>query len=171
MRARVWSWLAAVELLVIMGCGRPATAQEAPFPAATDRVILWSTRSCYAEAAWSRDDCTALMHVIRKRSTRFHWPYVRMLKAYSVENWGKTRRGKRILTLRLGTNPHRPAEWNESWRQLTEHVLDVLADRVQDPCPIADHWAAKHYQPKVPMRRVTCDVETANAFWVATGAL
>lgn len=162
--------LAAARLLVIVGCmacSRPVAAREAPFPAATDRVIIWSTRSCYAEATWSEPDCTALMHVIRKRSARARWPFVRMLKAYSVANWAKSQHGKSALGLRLGFNEHHSRGWNRRWRHLVRHVVDVLNYRAEDPCPNADHWAAKYYQPKSPMLPVTCDVETLNAFWVA----
>jgi len=162
------SWLIAVKVLALVSCGRPVAAREAPFPAATNRVVLWSARSCYAEAAWSHDDCTALMHVIRKRSARSNWTYLRMLKAYSVKNWVQTQRGKTVLDLRLGSNIRRPSAWNQSWRLLVRHVWDVLDYRVEDPCPNADHWAAKYYQPKSPMRRVACDVETENAFWVTS---
>jgi len=164
------SWLAAVGLLAFVGCGRPAAAQAGPFPVASNRVVLWSARSCYAEASWSQDDCTALMHVIRKRSTRFHWPFIKMLKAYSVKNWAKSGRGSAVLGFQLGFNKGKSRAWNARWRRHVGHVVDVLNHRAEDPCPIADHWAAKDYRPKSPMRRVVCDVETANAFWVAVAS-
>jgi hypothetical protein len=147
----------------------PAAAQESEFPAPTLSVILWSARSCYAEATWSQADCTALLHVIRKRALTAGWSFIRMLKAYSVKNWVQSEHGQQALALELGTNKGQSASWNSSWQKLVMHVVDVLRGRTSDPCPTANHWAAKYYQPKSPMRRVACEVETANAFWVASG--
>ena len=145
----------------------PALAEDT-FPEASHAVILWSARSCYAEATFSEADCAALLHVIRKRAAKFNWPFLKMLKAYSVKNWITSGHGKEANRLRLGVNSGKglDASWNTNWRKLVMHVVDVLNGRVQDPCPVADHWAAAHYSPKSPMRRVRCEVPTSNQFWV-----
>lgn len=148
-------------------CEAKAAAQE-EFPEASQAVVLWSARSCYAEATFSEADCSALLHVIRKRSAKFGWSFLKMLKAYSVKNWIQSGHGQQANRLRLGVNTGKGFDktWNESWRKLVMHVVDVINGRVQDPCPVADHWAALHYAPKSPMRRVQCESPTANQFWV-----
>ena len=142
----------------------PARAQEG-FPEASPEVVLWSARACYAEAAFSTADCSALLHVIRKRAARFKWPFLKMLKQYSVVNWVKSTRGHKTSALMLCENRDQTRKWNENWRQLVNHVVAVLGDNVSDPCPHADHWAAQWYIPRSPMRRVQCTVKVANAFW------
>jgi hypothetical protein len=142
----------------------PVRAQEG-FPEASPEIVLWSTRACYAEAAFSTADCSALLHVIRKRATRFKWPFLKMLKQYSVVNWVKSTRGQKTSVLTLSDNKDQTRKWNENWRQLVNHVVAVLGDSVTDPCPHADHWAAQWYIPRSPMRRVQCTMKVANAFW------
>lgn len=146
-------------------CESRTLAQDAPFPEASQDVILWSARSCYAEALWSEADCSALLHVIRKRSAKSRWPFLKMLKAYSVKNWMTT--SLVAHKLRLGVNRDQDRSWNRHWEQLVTYVVDVLEDRVTDPCPRADHWAAKYYRPKSPMRRVSCEQATDNQFWAS----
>lgn len=143
-------------------------AQEAPFPEPSQAVILWSARSCYAEALWSEADCSALLHVIRKRSAKSGWPFLKMLRAYSVKNWMKS--ALSAHTLRLGSNSDRDPSWNKRWEHLVAYVVDVLQDRVADPCPRADHWAAAWYEPKSPMRKVRCLLKTDNQFWVSVSS-
>ncbi|HET6340050.1 MAG TPA: hypothetical protein VFG30_42870 [Polyangiales bacterium] len=145
---------------------QPVYAQEG-FPAPSPEIIVWSARACYAEATWSIADCTALLHVIRKRATKSNWPFLKMLKQYSASNWLKSRRGKQMSTLTLASNKNQTEQWNQNWRQLVSHVMAVLTDTVSDPCPRADHWAATYYVPKSPMRRVRCTEKVANAFWVS----
>ncbi|HKU44272.1 MAG TPA: hypothetical protein VJR89_39200 [Polyangiales bacterium] len=130
-------------------------------------MVLWSARSCYAEATWSHADCTALLHVIRKRAQRANWSFLKMLKAYSVSNWLHSAHGKRAARLKLAHDKSQSAQWNEKWRALVDHVIAVLNDGVSDPCPRADHWAAEYYVPRSPMRRVQCTEKVANAFWVS----
>jgi hypothetical protein len=142
-----------------------AHAQERSWPEANHDTILWSARSCYAEALWSEADCSALLHVIRKRATKAGWPFLKMLKAYSVTNWMKS--ALAAHKLRLGANQDKDQAWNKKWQQLVTYVVDVLQDRVNDPCPKADHWAAAWYSPKSPMRKVRCMVPTDNQFWVS----
>ena len=151
----------------VLLCCAPVRAEEETesFPEATQATILWSARSCYAEATWSETDCAALLHVIRKRAARFKWPFLKMLRAYSVKNWINGH-GKQAGQLKLGVNTGLDKAWNESWHKLVLHVVDVLNGRVQDPCPVADHWAAMTYAPRSPMRRVRCELPTANQFWV-----
>src|SRR5262245_14822176 len=79
---------------------QPAYEQDG-FPAPAEDVVLWSARSCYAEATWSLSDCTALLHVIRKRAHRANWSFVKMLKQYSVSNWVQSAHGKRAARLKL----------------------------------------------------------------------
>ena len=142
----------------------PVAAQEG-FPAPSPEIVVWSARACYAEAAWSTADCSALLHVIRKRATRFKWPFLKMLKQYSVVNWLKSSRGQKASALTLSDNKQESERWNQNWRQLVNHVVAVLGDNVSDPCPHADHWAAPWYIPRSPMRRVQCTMKVANAFW------
>jgi hypothetical protein len=142
----------------------PARAQEG-FPSPSAETITWSARACYAEATWSVADCSALLHVIRKRATRYKWPFLKMLKRYSVVNWVKSTRGMQTGALTLSNNKHQTETWNQNWQQLVNHVVAVLADNVTDPCPSADHWAAPTYVPRSPMRRVRCTQKVANAFW------
>ena len=142
----------------------PVRAQEG-FPPASAEVVVWSARACYAEAAWSTADCSALLHVIRKRATRFGWPFLKMLKRYSVVNWLNSARGRKTSVLTLEDNKRESAQWNLNWQKLVSHVVAVLADNVIDPCPYADHWAAPSYVPRSPMRRVQCNEKVANAFW------
>ena len=144
-----------------------ASSVQDGFPAASHEVLVWSARSCYAEATWSLADCTALLHVIRKRAQRANWSFLKMLKAYSVSNWLQSSHGKRAVRLKLAHNADQSAKWNENWRALVEHVVEVLTDRASDPCPHADHWAAAYYVPKSPMRRVRCSEKVANVFWVS----
>jgi hypothetical protein len=144
----------------------PARAQDG-FPAPSPEIIVWSARACYAEATWSFADCSALLHVIRKRATKSHWPFLKMLKRYSVVNWLRSRTGKQTGTLTLESNKHQSERWNQNWQQLVSHVTDVFADKVSDPCPRADNWAATSFTPRVPMRRVQCKQRVENAFWVA----
>jgi hypothetical protein len=145
---------------------QPAYAQEG-FPAPSPEIVVWSARACYAEATWSIADCTALLHVIRKRAAKSNWPFLKMLKQYSASNWLKSRRGKQMSMLTLASNKNQTEQWNENWRQLVSHVMAVFTDTVSDPCPRADHWAATYYVPKSPMRRVRCTEKVANAFWVS----
>lgn len=145
----------------------PKTAAQELFPEASQAVILWSARSCYAEATWAEADCSALLHVIRKRATKTGWSFLRMLRAYSVKNWIQSGHGVRANQLKLGFNKGLDKDWNYRWQQLVTHVVDVLNGRVADPCPIADHWAAIYYAPKSPMRRVACAQPMANQFWVS----
>lgn len=145
---------------------QPAYAQEG-FPEATPEIVVWSARACYAEATWSLSDCTALLHVIRKRSNRSNWPFLKMLKQYSVSNWLRGQRGRWTGALTLMGSKSQSERWNQSWRELVDHVKAVLADGVSDPCPRADHWAAETYVPKSPMRRVRCSAKVENAFWVS----
>jgi hypothetical protein len=145
---------------------KPAYAQEG-FPPAAPELIVWSARACYAEASWSLADCSALLHVIRKRAGRARWPFLKMLKQYSVVNWQRTTRGKRASALTLSHNAEQGAAWNANWSRLVEHVKAVFADGVSDPCPRANHWAASWYVPRSPMRRVQCTQKLANAFWVS----
>jgi len=85
---------------------QPAYAKaQAGFPVVSEEVIVWSARSCYAEATWSLADCTALLHVIRKRAQRANWTFLKMLKQYSVSNWTQSSHGKRALRLKLAHNP------------------------------------------------------------------
>jgi hypothetical protein len=142
----------------------PAKAQEG-FPTASQEIVIWSARACYAEATWSRADCSALLHVIRKRATKFNWPFLKMLKKYSVVNWLRGTRGRQTGSLALTANKNQSAKWNENWQELVSHVKDILADNVTDPCPNADHWAATYYVPRSPMRRVRCSQKVENAFW------
>jgi hypothetical protein len=146
-----------------------AQAQEG-FPPATPEIVVWSARACYAEASWSLADCTALLHVIRKRANRAGWPFLKMLKQYSVSNWLKSPRGKLVTAYTLTTNKRESDRWNENWRQLVAHVTAVITDAVSDPCPRADHWAAQYYVPRSPMRRVRCSEKVANAFWMSVSA-
>lgn len=143
-----------------------AHAQDG-FPEASPEIIVWSARACYAEATFSLTDCTALLHVIRKRAHRAGWPFLKMLKQYSVSNWLKSSHGRAAATYTLTPNKRQSDKWNESWRQLVDHVTAVFADAVSDPCPNADHWAARYYVPRSPMRRVRCNAKVANAFWVS----
>jgi hypothetical protein len=143
----------------------PAHAQDG-FPEASPEVILWSVRACYAEATWSFADCSALLHVIRKRSTKYHWPFLKMLKQYSVVNWVHEANGRQTSRLKL-VNKHKSEQWNRKWQELVSHVNAIFADTVSDPCPRADHWAATYYKPRSPMRRVKCTEKVANAFWVS----
>jgi hypothetical protein len=145
---------------------QPAYAQDG-FPPASEEVVLWSARSCYAEATWSFADCTALLHVIRKRSERTNWSFLKMLKQYSVSNWVQSDHGKRAARLKLSHDKRQSATWNANWRALVDHVVAVLNSSVTDPCPRADHWAAQYYSPRSPMRRVRCTETVANAFWVS----
>jgi hypothetical protein len=145
---------------------QPAYAQDG-FPPASEEVVLWSARSCYAEATWSFADCTALLHVIRKRADRANWSFLKMLKQYSVSNWVQSDHGKRAVRLKLSHDGRQSATWNENWRALVDHVVTVLNSRVSDPCPRADHWAAEYYVPRSPMRRIRCTEKVANAFWVS----
>jgi len=142
----------------------PVKAQEG-FPSPSAETITWSARACYAEATWSMPDCSALLHVIRKRATKYKWPFLKMLKRYSVVNWLKSTRGMQTSAFTLSNNKHQTETWNQNWRQLVNHVVAVLADNVSDPCPRADHWAARWYVPRSPMRRVRCSEKVANAFW------
>jgi hypothetical protein len=144
----------------------PAHAQGG-FPEASPEVIVWSARACYAEATWSFADCSALLHVIRKRATKSHWPFLKMLKRYSVDNWLRSAHGQQARTLKLASNKNRTERWNQNWQQLVSHVTDVFADKVSDPCPRADHWAATYFTPRSPMRRVQCTQRVENAFWVS----
>ena len=145
-------------------CCLPAKAQQG-FPTPSPEVVVWSARACYAEATWSIADCSALLHVIRKRATKFNWPFLKMLKRYSVVNWLKSAKGQMTAGLTLTNNKNRSAEWNHNWETLVSHVVAVLGDSVSDPCPRADHWAAPYYVPRSPMRRVQCAAKVANAFW------
>jgi hypothetical protein len=140
-----------------------AQAQDS-FPPASPEIVVWSARACYAEATFSLADCTALLHVIRKRAARAG---LKMLKQYSVSNWLKSTRGRAVTAFTLTTNKRQSDRWNESWRQLVDHVTAVFADAVSDPCPRADHWAAVYYVPRSPMRRVRCTEKVENAFWVS----
>lgn len=142
----------------------PVSAQDG-FPSPSPDIIVWSARACYAEATWSIADCSALLHVIRKRATKYKWPFLKMLKRYSVVNWRNSTRGLKTSALTLASNKHQSEKWNQNWRQLVNHVVAVLEDNVTDPCPRADHWAAPSYVPKSPMRRVRCSEKVANAFW------
>jgi hypothetical protein len=142
-----------------------AHAQES-FPAPSAEIVVWSARACYAEATWSLSDCTALLHVIRKRANKFNWPFLKMLKRYSVVNWLNSSRGRQTLALTLDPNRNQSEHWQHNWLQLVAHVRAVFADSVTDPCPKADHWAAMSYVPRSPMRRVRCTEKVANAFWV-----
>lgn len=114
-------------------------------------------------------DCSALLHVIRKRATKYKWPFLKMLQRYSVVNWLKSARGMKTSALTLTNNKHQTEKWNANWQQLVDHVVAVLADNVTDPCPNADHWAAPTYVPRSPMRRVQCTQKVANAFWRSVG--
>jgi hypothetical protein len=144
----------------------PVHAEEG-FPTASPEIIVWSARACYAEATWSTADCSALLHVIRKRASKSHWPFLKMLKRYSVDNWLKGPSGRRNGALRLSSNQNQSERWNENWQQLVSHVVAVFADSVSDPCPRADHWAATSYTPRSPMSRVHCRQKVENAFWVS----
>jgi hypothetical protein len=145
-------------------CSLPVEAQEG-FPNPSPEIVVWSARACYAEATWSITDCSALLHVIRKRAAKFNWPFLKMLKRYSVVNWLKSAKGHATSALTLSNNKNQSAEWNRNWEQLVSHVVAVLGDSVSDPCPRADHWAAPYYVPRSPMRRVQCAAKVANAFW------
>jgi hypothetical protein len=145
---------------------QPAYAQDG-FPAPSPEIMVWSARACYAEATWSMADCTALLHVIRKRAKKSGWPFLRMLKEYSAVNWLKSRRGRVTSELTLASNKHQSAQWNENWQQLVSHIKSVFADGVSDPCPRADHWAAASYVPRSPRLRVRCTQKVANAFWMS----
>jgi hypothetical protein len=147
----------------------PAQAQDG-FPAASPEILVWSARSCYAEATWSITDCSALLHVIRKRAAKSHWPFLKMLKRYSVVNWLRGARGKQTGALKLTNNRSQTEKWNRNWQQLVSHVTAVFADSVSDPCPRADHWAATFYTPRSPMRRVQCTQKVENAFWISVGS-
>lgn len=144
----------------------PARAQDG-FPPASPEIIVWSARACYAEATWSFADCSALLHVIRKRATKSNWPFLKMLKRYSVVNWLRGASGKQTGALKLASNKSQTERWNQNWQQLVSHVTAVFADKVSDPCPRADHWAASYFTPRSPMRRVQCNQKVANAFWVS----
>jgi hypothetical protein len=144
----------------------PARAQEG-FPAASPEIIVWSARACYAEATWSITDCSALLHVIRKRAAKSHWSFLKMLKRYSAANWIGSEKGKQTAVLTLASNKHQSEKWNQNWLQLVSHVTAVLSDTVSDPCPRADHWAAASYVPRSPMRRVQCTKKVENAFWMS----
>jgi hypothetical protein len=147
----------------------PARAQDG-FPVASPDVIVWSARACYAEATWSMTDCSALLHVIRKRAAKSHWSFLKMLKRYSVVNWLRGANGHRTGALQLASNKNQTEKWNQNWQQLVSHVTAVFADTVSDPCPRADHWAAAWYTPRSPMRRVQCTQKVANAFWMSVGS-
>lgn len=141
-----------------------ARAQDG-FPTASAEIIVWSARACYAEATWSMADCSALLHVIRKRASKFNWPFLKMLKRYSVVNWMNSARGRQTGAFTLDENKQQSDKWNQNWKQLVSHVEAVFDDSVSDPCPHADHWAAPYYVPRSPMRRVRCSEKVANAFW------
>jgi len=161
-RPAVLGWMAiAVDLLC-----QPVHAHDG-FPAASPEIVVWSARACYAEATWSFADCSALLHVIRKRASRAGWPFLKMLKQYSVVNWQNSRRGREVSAFALTPNQKQSEHWNRKWRELVQHVTAVFSDAVTDPCPRADHWAATYYVPRSPMRRVRCTQEVANAFWVS----
>lgn len=159
---------AALGLMAIVAnlLALPARAQTG-FPPASPDVVVWSARACYAEATWSTSDCSALLHVIRKRAAKSHWSFLKMLKRYSAANWLRGERGRQTASLILANNRHQSERWNESWKQLVNHVTAVLTDTVNDPCPRADHWAAASYTPRSPMRRVQCTAKVANAFWMS----
>lgn len=139
----------------------PAKAQ---FPQSSNEVLVWSVRACYAEAQFNVHDCTALLNVIRKRAHQAHWPYLKMLKRYSVVNWRKNHRGREILSYKL-SQKSKSEEWNEQWSSLVSHVRNVFQDLVEDPCPTANHWGSPTDKPKGPMRRVACKVRMANIFY------
>jgi hypothetical protein len=144
----------------------PARAQDG-FPDPSPEIIVWSARACYAEATWSLADCSALLHVIRKRAAKANWPFLTMLKKYSIANWLQSKHGQHARTLKLTGDKHQTQKWNQNWQQLVSHVTAVFADNVTDPCPHADHWAATYYRPRVPMRRVQCTEKVTNAFWIS----
>lgn len=144
----------------------PARAQDG-FPPASPELIVWSARACYAEATWSFADCSALLHVIRKRAAKANWPFLKMLKKYSVDNWVQSKHGQSARYLKLAGNKNQSDKWNQNWQELVRHVTAIFSHSVDDPCPRADHWAADYYTPKSPMRRVRCTEKLANVFWVS----
>lgn len=147
-------------------CGR-VSAQDG-FPEPSKSVVLWSARACYVEAQWSKADCTAILHVIRKRSILTGWPFLKMLIAYSAIRPGSSPTAREAFARRMNTTVSSMSkEWNEKWKELQEWVKLVIAPPryIIDPCPGAIHWAAKYYKPKEKLVRVDCQLEVANAFY------
>ena len=159
--------LGLMAITVDLVCQPVHAHAQAGFPAPSPEIVVWSARACYAEATWSFSDCSALLHVIRKRAKKFNWPFLKMLKRYSAANWVNSSRGRQTLSFTLDGGKHQSERWQQNWQQLVSHVLAVFSDSVTDPCPSADHWAASYYVPRSPMRRVRCSEKVANAFWMS----
>ena len=155
-------------VLATAACCLPSVtaAQENMFPEPTAERLTWSARACYVEATWSLHDCSALLHVIRKRATKYKWPFLKMLKAYSTRHW-QGKKGKEAKTLTLASVKNKDVDWNRNWFKLTQFVKEVFDHNVQDPCPKADHWAAKYFPPTAPMKPARCSVKLDNAFYVS----
>lgn len=109
-----------------------------PAPAATDDA-LWLARMCVGESGWGRlDTCAAEVGVIRRRALLHGTQVATMARAYS----SALRRPRRAWVPRLLPDGPAPRGWPAaSWprhrarfRELLEHVSQVLRDEVTDPC-------------------------------------
>ena len=161
MRAYIFALMATTCAALAIPC-KAQKHTKLHFPEPSADVVLLSAQACYVEATWSLDDCAALLHVIRKRSSKLG--FVEMLKRYSVANW-TSKTVKEIKSASFVSNPDKPKPWNDSWFSLLEHVRNIFSGKISDPCPRAKHWAAPTFEPRSPMTRVFCSVNTKNFFW------
>jgi hypothetical protein len=161
MKPFVFALMATLTSALALPCQAQKRVQTT-FPEQTAGVVLLSAKACYIEATWSFDDCTALLHVIRKRATKMS--FVEMLHRYSVVNW-RGKEASQMKSVKRASNPDKSYEWNKKWFELIEHVVLVLSGSKQDPCPSAKHWAAPSFIPRIPMQRVSCKQPTKNFFW------
>lgn len=141
-----WAKLLLI-ILLFAGWGVPrcATAQDTP------DVALWLARSCVGESGWDTHktgECSAIIHVYKKRSQITGWLIYKVARKYSAAI--KARQGRPnpwVMYLdRLGTKPKKwpsQAKWDTHrahWLEILAWVDTFMANPTPDPLPNADHY-------------------------------
>lgn len=138
-------------------------------------------RICVAEAGWepATGDCAAIAHVILRRARRLGLRPRTMARRYSRRHFDATRTDERRWIVGRELRGAEPAGWpagldwreyRARWLEMVEHVRELLAGSVSDPCGgEADHWGAPYgvdlaRARRAGWRRLDCG-PTRNAFW------
>lgn len=117
--------------------------------------------TCVAEAAFSAQDCDAIMHVLRRRSRQRGESITRHAVLYS-SLWRKPDLPGRVREA-IERHP-------DKWRATVNRVRAFLRGEVRDPCPSARHWGMSHgidlvRAQRAGWQRVRCGGGTKNLFW------
>jgi hypothetical protein len=169
----------AVLFWFVSSCN-PADAQELD-----GGTITLLTRACVAETDWSRPDCAAVLHVLKRRAATAGEPIEQMAGRYVAMLATHDNSPRARWVMQLTADCSEPADWDQSagrWKWYAPKCKQLVADvqafergALPDPCGGATQWGSRTL-PQDAERAARalkagrwvlarCSTRTANAFY------